>query len=218
MGLVTFSALLGDQSPTGTYVVDTSFVLGAASGADKNSERKYRAAYELKRHLLKHQVGLVYTGVVRNEATKRLRDLLFEAVISTKFAKYPTVQRIYRTAQKHEKLKEIQKAGYVEAFELALGKDGKHLEAELGSVFFGCKYLATEEMNPKPKWENARKIMATYGLDSSDAMILNFAITQKTFAGLITMDGDFRFCNDVAKFDVVVPDSVLNQAGFRPLA
>jgi hypothetical protein len=65
-------------------------------------------------------------------------------------------------------------------------------------------------MTHRPAWDDVYKLMAMYGLDSSDSMILNYAIAQKTFSGLISMDSDFRFCSDVSNFDIVVPGSVIN--------
>jgi hypothetical protein len=216
MSLVTFSELLGQTCPDGTYVIDTSFALGATAGASREQQdKRYKRANDLRRHLLKHGVGLVHTGLIRGEAAHKLREALFAKAMETNLKKYAKITKIYKDSKND--LKEMLKAGYVKAFEEALGKDGKILQKELDSVFFGSKYLATEEMKPKPSWTHAREIMATYGLDSTDAMILNFAISQKTFRGLITMDGDFRFCNDVPAFDIVVPDSVLNLDGFKEL-
>ena len=217
MALVTFSSLLGNTEPKGTYVVDTSFVLGAAVGTGKDAEPRYKRANALKRHLSKNGVGLVYTGVIQNEACHRLRDVLFESAINNQPTRLKTVTTTYKNARPHEKLKEVMKAGYVKAFELALGKAGKLLEKELESIFFACTYLPTEKMKPKPNWVEFRNIMSTYGLDSSDAMILNFAISQKTFRGLITMDSDFRFCNDVPDFDLVIPDNMIGLPGSQSL-
>ena len=216
MGLVRFSDLLREKNPSGTYVIDTCFALAAARGESRGSENKYKLAYNLKRRLNQCNVGLVYIGVVRNEASHKLRESLFDVAISGALKKYLKMCRVYRDASR-EKLKEVQKAGYVKAFEIALGTNGKLLEMELDTLFWGCKYLSTEEMKPKPSWDKVRQIMSTYGLDSSDAMLLNFAVTQKTFRGLITTDSDFQFCNDVPGFDIVVPDGVLNMPGFREL-
>jgi len=210
MALISFSSLLTETCPSGTYVVDTSFVLGAAIGGRRDSEKRYKKAFDLKRHLSKSGVGLVYIGVVQNEACHRLREALFERALKQNPKKLCAAARVFNGAKRHEELKEVMQAGHVKAFEIALGKMGTLLEEELDSVFFACTYLPTEKMQPKPNWKELRKIMATYGLDSSDAMILNFAISQKTFSGLITMDSDFRFCNDVPDFNLVIPDNVLN--------
>jgi len=55
--------------------------------------------------------------------------------------------------------------------------------------------------------------MAIYGLDSSDAMIVNFAAGDATYAGLITSDRDYRVCGDVIskyKFDIILPKGAKN--------
>ena len=216
MALLTYTALLGERSPNGTFIVDTSFILGASAGAQSGAPNRLKSANKLKRHLKENKVGLVYIGVVRNEASHNLREVLFREAMSGGLQKYKNVQKIYKNAS-GDKLKEVLRAGYVKAFEVALGKGGKKLRDQLDAVFFGCKYISSGEMEPKPSWDEHREIMSEYGLDSSDAMILNFAISQKTFRGLITLDGDFCFCNDVPGFDVVVPDNVLNRPGFKDL-
>ena len=206
MALVKFSTLLQDQSPSGTFVVDTSFVLAAATGGSKNSEKRYKTAFDLKRHLIKHSVGLVYTGLIQNEATHKTREVLFFQAIEKELKRYPKVVKTFKDSRND--MKEVLKAGYVKAFEAAFGKKGASIKAELDSIFFGCRYLSTNEMKPKPSWDRVREIIATYGLDSTDAMLINFAISQKTFNGFITMDSDFRFCNDVDGFDIIIPDNI----------
>lgn len=216
MSLVTFSELLNSPAPEGVYVTDTSFILGAGAGQSKDCEKKYKIALKLKDYLLKNKVGLVYTGLIKNEATHNLREVLFKTSIKGSLKRFPELIKRYTDA-KDGGLKEIAKSGYIKSFEYALGKNGKELDRELQNIFFGCTYVSTEKMKPKPDWTEVSKIMATYGLDSTDAMILNFSISQNTFKGLITMDSDFRFCADVPNFEIVVPDYFKSLEGYQVL-
>ena len=143
---------------------------------------------------------------------------VFENALEGTLRRYPKLQRCYRDAHKHEALKEIIKHGYVKAFEVALGTGGKTLKKEHDAATFGCTYVKTEGMTTRPTWDDVFKLMAMYGLDSSDSMILNYAIAQKTFTGLITMDSDFRFCSDVQNFNIIVPGSVIHYDSATDLA
>ena len=59
-------------------------------------------------------------------------------------------------------------------------------------------------------WSLMIKLMSEYGLDSSDAMILNFATSTKDFRGFLTSDADYRYAkNYKERFDIVVPQSCL---------
>jgi predicted nucleic acid-binding protein len=46
------------------------------------------------------------------------------------------------------------------------------------------------EKSQKPQWENQSKLMATYGLGSADAAILNMAMSTDKIVGIVTNDGD----------------------------
>lgn len=208
MGLQTFSDFQSQPPPRpATYVVDTSFVLAASAGSNKNSEKRNKQAYAFKRYLLENKYGLVFIGTVRNEALHRLRQSIFSLSLDNQLRNFPELLRCYRDAPRGEQLKEVLKAGYVTAFQKAYKKGGVSITQEMEAIFFGCTYISTDEMKPRPSWDEIPKLMATYGLDSSDALILNFAVSQRTFHGLITMDSDFRFCSDIPDFRIVLPST-----------
>ena len=57
-------------------------------------------------------------------------------------------------------------------------------------------------------WTDAYRLMETYGLDSTDAMILNFALSMG-FHGLVTCDGDFRTVNNISDFNIYMPQRLV---------
>lgn len=58
------------------------------------------------------------------------------------------------------------------------------------------------------EWPNLVKVMEDYGLDSSDAMIVHFAI-RMGYSGLVTCDADFNTVNNVRGFDVYMPHRLI---------
>ena len=67
---------------------------------------------------------------------------------------------------------------------------------------------ASKGKNPLT-WTDAVRVMETYFLDSTDAMILNFALSMG-FNGLVTCDGDFKGIDKLPDFHVYMPRKQVN--------
>ena len=208
MALVSFEDLLRAPPRGKVYVADTSFLVSAS----KAQHREERLCSDVKSALINGGCGISYNVNVKSEILHFLRLFLIQdAIDRRKIRPHQEFLRVWENSRPHEKLKRVTDAGYVEVFRKVFGSAGQTLKKELEGVLFGCAYMDSSRLSPRPSWDQLYQIMATYGLDSSDAMIINFAVSQRTFSGLLTRDGDFRFCSDIPDFDIVVPKRVLNQ-------
>lgn len=194
---------LKKNTPSGAaYVVDTSFLVRALH---PNSEE-----FHLKEHLVKRDVLLAYNVTVRHEILHNLRPLLFEAVLkrdSSRFA--PGVLKFWNEnlpridCRGNEALKQLTRNGYVDLFKEVFGETGAALAAEEMKALAGCTYVSTDDFPVKLEWGKMISMMAIYGLDSSDAMILNFAASNASYLGIISADNDFMYCAD--DLEIVLP-------------
>lgn len=212
MGTVSFKEFLNKPPKNKMYLADTSFLINSI---DTNSKE-----YEI-RNKLSGKVGFGYNVVVKKELMHFLRRALFREEMFVK-KNTPLHKRLYTLWDMHESsgdpLKELCNEGYAELFRIAFGNNGETLKASLETVLNGCSYVDGKNNKNAKNWDNVFSIMSMYGLDSSDAMILNFAIGDSTFAGLITSDADFRVCGDMdksANFDIVLPVGAKNRPSVK---
>ncbi|MGK5084405.1 hypothetical protein WDW37_14015 [Bdellovibrionota bacterium FG-1] len=102
-----------------------------------------------------------------------------------------------------KRLKTLIESGYVDLFKVVFGEKGEILQAECDKALAGFKYVTKEDFQAPVKWETMASLMAMYGLDSSDAMIVNLASSHHTFSGIISADHDYLHCAD--SLDIIVP-------------
>ena len=212
MAIYSYKELLKNTPKNRAYVVDTSFLVRAL---EPNSE-----AAQLKDKLIKNGSFLAYNVTVKNEAHHYMRVLMFDAAFDQNT--YPFTDALkkywYETLPKlgyenHAALKQLSLNGYVDVFQIVFGKDGGKLNAEVTKLLAGCTYADTKSFKIPLDWDRMRALMSLYGLDSSDAMILNLAVSDRTFAGIISADEDFIHC--AHGLDVVLP-SVRGQPKSKP--
>lgn len=215
MAIRTFKELLRHPPKGAAYVVDTSFLI--------NSIRPDSEEQKLKEAMVKAGSILTYNVTVRSEVIHLSRLLLFERAldreVDSKRRVIPHKPETFSTdlLQKwnvsyeelgmtgHAKLKELANGGYVDLFGVILGADGCFLSEFADAVLAGCTYADTKSFKVSLSWPTMFKLMAMYGLDCSDAMILNLAVSNQTFRGIISSDFDFLYCAD--KMDVVLPNN-----------
>lgn len=205
MALFSFDNFV-DTNPKGkAYLVDSCFLINSL--IQDTPEQKLRKK-------LSGKVGFIYNVVIKNEVIHYTRYQLFsDAIANNKIRFGKTIKRLWEITEPHDHLKQVCNNGYAEMFREIFGVNGEKLEAEVDKVFQGCLYASGVGNKHAADWSKVYALAATYGLDSSDAMILNFAVGNATYSGLITSDADFRVCGDVQSknpFDVIVPKGAFN--------
>jgi hypothetical protein len=101
------------------------------------------------------------------------------------------------------RLKELCKNGYVDIFRHVFEESGSKLDEYVRTILAGCTYADTKSFKVPLEWSRVFSLMSLYGLDSSDAMILNLAVSDRTFKGIISGDYDFIHC--ATDIDVILP-------------
>jgi len=204
------------------FVVDTSFILNARSNA---SDTFSKSNAKLLKHLLAAGAKLVYNVSIRSELLKIIRELLLNSFIQSEEKKEnlcPELQSILDANQSSPKtvlLKLVADSGYGLIFRDALGMAGEKLTEEFEKYTSRMTFHTSQDLRRESNdadftvpWSHVFQIMAQYGLNSSDAMIMNFAISSKIYSGLITADKDFRYCADesIQDFHIFMPEKFLN--------
>ena len=207
MGLLGFQHSLKNVPKNKTFLVDTCFIINSLNS--NNIEYKVRNKFA-------GLVGLAYNVIIRKELLHLIRyQLVADAIENKKVFVSQSLISMWKMKPQHERLKGLCDGGYAEIFRKILGQKGEKLEESMSEALTGFSYYSGHKNSNSNDWQNAHSIMAMYGLDSSDAMILNFAIGDATISGIITSDADFRVCGDVKSknpFDIVLPDKVLLRA------
>lgn len=186
------------------FVANTSFLIKSLTST---IEGKLLA--KLKVEFLKKS-SLVYNVTIRNEILHFLRSQMIKnAVESKNITPNNTFMSFWKMKKDdHNLLKLICDQGYAEIFRSVFGENGEKLEEQFNITTYGCDY-GSPKSGKEPTWKDVHKIMSVYGLDSSDAMILNMAISDSTYSGLITCDRDFRVCGNIPElkdFDIILDD------------
>ena len=206
MSLLSIEDAVRRPPKSKVFIADTCFLIDALVNGS--------LSHELKRKLAENGSGLAYNVVVKKEVIHLVRIAMVEEAFSNGSIAVSTKMRTRwdnweeKGLRGHEKLKEICNLGCAEMFREIFGPTGEILKRELEKVFEGCEYADTRSIKVNLSWDVAFQIMSTYGLDSSDAMIVNLAATDRTYSGIVTLDKDYRYCSDVEKardFTVIMP-------------
>ncbi len=191
-------------------MTDTSFII--------NSLVKNSPEYQF-RNKLAGKIGFVYNVVIRKEILHFARyRMMEEAVANGQIEVHKRVKYAWDNAERHSRLKALCDNGYAELFREVFGKNGELLQAQVDIALQGFVYGDGKKNSNSSSWDKVYALMAVYGLDSSDAMILNFAVGDATYAGIITSDADFRVCGDVQsknKFDIILPAGAKNRVACK---
>ena len=202
MAIFSYSEFIKHPPKQKGYVADTSFILRTISTKEKE-------ALQLKEAILKAGSVLFYNVNIRNELYHFMRFLLIEERLEKSPQSFnPQLIKLWELTEKwgdapHIRLKKLVQAGYVDLFGIVFGKNAEILENECNKALAGFKYISKEDFPALVKWENMAPLMAMYGLDSSDAMIVNLAASHQNFSGIISADYDYMFC--AQSLDIVVP-------------
>lgn len=206
MGLLSFKDFLRSNPKQKVYIADTSFIIKSVI---PNTQE-----YEVRQKLA-GKIGFVYNVIVKKEILHLTRYTMIDHAIRNELIKVnKSIQYIWDNKQEFEHLKQVCDNGYAEMFREVFGAKGEKLQEEVDKVLTGCMYADGKNNANASSWDNALALMSLYGLDSSDAMILNFAVGDATYAGLITSDSDFRVCGDVKSknaFDIILPEGAKNR-------
>lgn len=204
MPIFSYRDLIRRTPKRAGFIADTSFVLQTISSHEKEAQ-------QLKEALLASGSVLFCNVNVRNELFHFMRYLIVDRRLeNTPNLFHPDMIKLWKKTDEwnqapHERLKTLTNAGYVDLFKVVFGERGEILQGECDKALAGFTYITKEDFPAPVKWENMAPLMAMYGLDSSDAMIVNLASSHKTFSGIISADYDYLHCADA--FDIVVPKS-----------
>lgn len=212
MPIYSYKELLKTVPRNKAYVVDTSFLIRALEEASEASK--------LKKLLIENGCLLAHNVTVKSEAMHYMRVLMFDAAFEQQtYAFTDALKKLWNETlpklghENHAALKQLSLGGYVDIFQIIFGPNGEKLDAEVTKLLAGCIYADTKSFKVPLEWSRMQALMATYGLDSSDAMILNLAVSDRTFSGIISADEDFIHCAD--SLDVILPGS-RNQPRCKP--
>lgn len=175
-------------------LADTSFV--AKLFRPERYSEPVRAFYEFHSN-----DGAIFciNVTVRQELLKLIRKfLIIEALESLKTS--PEIRCLYDLSKRRDDLgKQLIAAGHLPFVQKALGG---RIKRELDNAT--APFLSERDDPKKPlSWDDTCAIMEAYGMDSSDAMILNFAVGRK-YDALVTADKDYAQVKTTDDFDIFV--------------
>lgn len=213
MPIVSIESLIQKSIKDKVYVVDTNFIINCSS--NDNKDPNIKLAKQLKTKLLNNKCILVFNVITRNELLHNLR----EVSLLTAFEKN-TVGIDSKIIATHNRAKElgtykgiakwVLQSGYGSILKELFGPNGDTLQKYYNDLTDGFAYQNGNGNSNSNSWDNLVKIMAEHALDSSDAMILNFALGNKTYNGLISMDSDFNYCVNTKDFEIIIPDKYIS--------
>lgn len=180
-------------------VADTSFILNVV---DSNEKFSAEARMFVESN---PKTTFCFNVTVRNELLHNLRWRLIQAHVAN-LSIAPWVKSMCRE-QRSRIDKAILRGRKKGALELKAALNGK-LSVELALFEKGFVYYAGKPKAGSIEWTDAVKIMEQYGLDSSDSMILNFAL-KMGFSGIATCDSDYNTIDSKADFDVFMPGQLI---------
>ena len=176
----------------------------------------------LKNKLISNNCFLVFNVTTKNELLHLIRDKSLELIFEKKI-EFPVDSKIIELWKKAYDVKGgsislskwVLESGFGSILLEKFGPNGEKLEMEYNDLVEGFLYSneyyeANEQAKNTSNWKNVFKIMAEHALDSSDAMILNYGLSDKSFAGLISLDRDFNYCNETSDFEVVILDNYIS--------
>jgi hypothetical protein len=210
LALISFEEALKSPPAGSLFVADTSFII--------NSLVKNQPEFDV-RNKLAGKIGFVYNVVIRKEILHFTRyQMMADAIENGRVAIHKRVKYLWDNTQDHNRLKALCDEGYASLFREVFGANGEKLEKEIETALTGFVYGDSKKNSNASRWDRVYALMAIYGLDSSDAMILNFAAGDATYSGIITSDGDFRVCGDVQsknKFDIILPKAAKSRVAVK---
>lgn len=215
MGILSYRQLINKPPKNAGFVADTSFIARTIS----NKDAAGKEAIKLKETLIENGSVLYYNVNIRHELYHLVRFMLIEhRFASDPNSLDPKLLKLWEYTDQQDcsptkRLKTLVESGYVDLFQQVFGKKGEKLESECTRILSGFKYLTKEDFTAPVEWKNMSPLMAMYGLDSCDAMIVNLAVSHKNFRGIISADYDYLHCSEA--LDIVVP-SARNLPATRP--
>lgn len=215
--------------------VDTNLLFAA----DYEVHRLYDEAVELGETILSHKIPIFSNSTIRAELLELKRKVLIgEALLdflemTAHQLPVPVFNslRAFRTSAReasangnHYLLNDGKLKKYRDLFENEIGPgswthfcskfigDKLQSEWERQVESKGINYLdgrPSEYLTAPVEWSDAIKLIETYGIGTSDAMIINIFL-QSVFPFIVTADSDVAYClvNINSEKAVVVPDSL----------
>jgi len=226
VALVSIESWVASPDYEKIYIADTNFLFKSVHltnvSQDPYAIDDYKLLRDFRKALRSRGCTVLFNSTVRHELLRLLRHLMVKVALQDgeidgqKIS--PEIQALRFDTHGVEKtadrfLKDVLRTGYIKFFNDLLGEGGEHLSAEFERVTAGCLYRS---YGASLSWSDTEKTMAQYGLDSSDAMIVNAGVKTADCVGLLTADSDFRYCYNVENFDIIMPQRL--RFGKKPVS
>ncbi|MBF0359920.1 MAG: hypothetical protein HQK49_02860 [Oligoflexia bacterium] len=191
------------KNVTKTYIIDTSFLI---KSFEEGSE-DYEICNTVRKFIFESEkITAIYNTTIRAELLKYVRKVLITSFLNSNQNYFS--QEIISIKKREKKLtvNNLINHGLIDVFSEAFGETGQFLVNQLNIITDGVIFYSPSQNTKRSKlWQLLPEIMAKFGLDSGDAMILNIALSTKGINGLITADREFRFCETGKNFDIFMP-------------
>lgn len=164
-------------------LADTSFLIKAAkTGTTQNT---------IKQNLFKNGCALAYNVTILAETIHLTRFEMVEHHIRSNGRGVTTgvTNKWNSIRSRNEKMKEMVKS-HNSLITSIMGKSGAKIRKQVDYVLDGCTYRGSSS-SITASWDDVYRIVGDVGLDSSDSMILNLALSNTVFDGIISSDHDY---------------------------
>ncbi len=220
MALVGAADWIGAPEYNRLYIADTSFLIKSAlmpeDPKNVNSVGDHALLKSLRAKLKTCGCKVIFNSVAKQELLRHLRKRLCIASISNREIDGRKLNTLFLNECSgldlvndfDRSMKTLLRKGYINFFEGALGVNGADLETLYNGVVANFSYIS---FGGRLDWSHPQQLMSEYGLDSSDAMIINAGVKTSDCVGLLTGDADYKYCYSISNsqgngFDIILPD------------
>ena len=176
------------------FLADTSFVLDTILKGHLSPAYKF-----LQAHQKTNFFGI--NVVIKLEVLRKIRMILIndhikatDLALYKKLPKMPGERTKFLIKSGHQNIMKDALRGKIQPYMNAIERDFEYVKGSHEAGLF--------------MWEDVVKVMESYLMDSSDALILNFAI-KMDFDAVATCDGDFTLAESDPALDIYVPESMI---------
>lgn len=215
MPLISIEEVIKAPPKGEVFVVDTNFIIFCS---ENSNDHQVSLAKNLKTILLENDCFLVYNVSTKNELLHHLREFQLNQVFkgNSEIKVNDSVKKAYEyfiNNSNKSLSKWVLESGYGSILLEMFGNNGEKLKMLFDDLvedfIYSSDYYENGTVN-KSAWENVFKIMAEHALDSTDAMILNFGLSDQSFNGLISLDRDFNYCAKTGNFKILLPNAYIS--------
>ncbi len=222
MPIVSIESLKKNPPSNNIFVADTNFII-SCSMKNTTDGKNYSDFLDL---LLSKGCAFIFNFTTKLELLHIIRENELMKVFSNNHERVKLDSKILENWEKFglnqtSESKFMVKNGFGSITEELFGKNGEKLESEFQSItkkFIDYKtYYEELGTTNSATWDKIPIYMAGHALDSSDASILNFGLSDPNFHGMISLDQDMFYCQSTRDFQIIIPDKyILGSNFFKP--